>query len=333
MNSFHQGLILPWLAGISSVLFAVLFVSFLYLFPLPAHATKAPSSPSPQHIYQIQRPLDRDHPLVIQQRIKGILLTMIVVPVYLWIVFTSTGVFPVDMSLWTRMGHFFRLLGLTIPATNPIKALNHIVLPVLLVAILFLGPLMMQFLDRELPFQARFHWSVQRRYLTSWIGIRNYIVGPIAEEFIFRACMVAVVSYSGASIRSMVFGLPMVFGIAHLHHAYGTFVKNGRTRQALIQAGLIALVQLTYTTLFGWFATFLFLRTSSLLGPSLSHSFCNLMGFPDVSSIEGHGSWKKWVYVGFILGMVFFGVLVGPMTSPGLYGDESSCAYWSIAVR
>lgn len=47
---------------------------------------------------------------------------------------------------------------------------------------------------------------------------RNFIVllifqGPVAEEFIFRGCLVALVSHSGASLKTMVFGLPFVFGI------------------------------------------------------------------------------------------------------------------------
>jgi prenyl protein peptidase len=118
--------------------------------------------------------------------------------------------------------------------------------------------------------------------------------------------------------------------IAHLHHGYESFVKQGRTRQAFIQSTVVALAQLTYTTLFGWFVTFLFLRTSSLLGPCLCHSFCNMMGFPDVGSIQYYGPWKKWLYLTLGLGMVLFGYLIAPMTSPSLYGDSLSAVYWPL---
>ena len=38
--------------------------------------------------------------------------------------------------------------------------------------------------------------------------------------------------------------------------------------------------QLAYTSVFGFHAAFLFLRTGSVLPPILSHIFCNIMGFP-----------------------------------------------------
>jgi prenyl protein peptidase len=41
-----------------------------------------------------------------------------------------------------------------------------------------------------------------------------------------------------------------------------------------------SLLQFTYTTLFGSYATFLYMRTGSLLGVILVHAFCNWMGFP-----------------------------------------------------
>ena len=47
-----------------------------------------------------------------------------------------------------------------------------------------------------------------------------------------------------------------------------------------MQATLRSLLQFTYTTLFGGYATFLFLRTGSLLSVILVHAFCNWMGFP-----------------------------------------------------
>lgn len=99
MQSFHQEPIPSWLAGVSCVLFAAMFVGSLYVIPL---AKIAPASQSPsntasatQNNFRRQK-LDRDHPLVIQQRIKGITLTMILVPVYLWIIFSFSGVLPSD---------------------------------------------------------------------------------------------------------------------------------------------------------------------------------------------------------------------------------------------
>ncbi|KAF9540433.1 CAAX prenyl protease [Mortierella hygrophila] len=275
--------------------------------------------------------LDRNHPLVIKQRFKGIALTCFVVPFYLWWLFTFSGAISTDQSFWERLGRFLGLLGISIP-NNIFKLVNHVVLPLLLVGCLFMGPTLMMFLSNELPFQQAFDWTTQRQHIQGLMGMRNFVVGPISEEFIFRACMVAIVANSGARLPLMIFVLPLVFGIAHINHAYESYVKKGRTRQALMGAAAMAVFQLLYTTLFGWFAAFLFLRTSNLIGPCLCHSFCNMMGFPDVTNIQYFGRWKKWLYLTFVLGMVLFGLLLRPLTQPGWYGDEESSAYWSLTM-
>ncbi|KAG0288163.1 hypothetical protein BGZ96_008032 [Linnemannia gamsii] len=275
--------------------------------------------------------LDRNHPLVIKQRLKGVALTCIVVPFYLWWLFEFSGAISTEQSFWQRLGRFLALLGISIP-NNIFKLVNHVVLPLLLVGCLFMGPTLMMFLSNELPFQQAFDWATQRQHIQGLMGMRNLVVGPISEEVIFRACMVAIVANSGARLPLMIFVLPLVFGIAHINHAYESYVKKGRTRQALKGAVGMAAFQLLYTTLFGWFATFLFLRTSNLIGPYLCHAFCNMMGFPDVTNIQYFGRWKKWLYMTFVLGMVLFGLLLRPLTHPAWYGDEESSGYWILTM-
>ncbi|KAF9088846.1 hypothetical protein BGX29_012358 [Mortierella sp. GBA35] len=332
--------IAPWLAASSCVGFTILFVGSLYVFPAESakgklarqareHGNSTSAKPEVAihpHSYsqydeeqqaRFQSPvenqkLDRNHPLVIKQRFKGIALTCFI-------------------SFWARLGHFLGLLGISIP-NNIFKLVNHVVLPLLLVGFLFMGPVLMMFLSNELPFQQAFDWASQRQHIQGLMGMRNFVVGPISEEFIFRACMVAIVSNSGAGSYLMIFVLPLVFGIAHINHAYESYVKKGRTRQAFFGAVAMAVFQLLYTTLFGWFATFLFLRTSNLIGPCLCHTFCNMMGFPDVTNIQYFGRWKKWLYLTFFLGMVLFGLLLRPLTNPAWYGDEDSSAYWRITM-
>ncbi|KAF9088137.1 hypothetical protein BGX27_002749, partial [Mortierella sp. AM989] len=58
--------------------------------PTPSQrATQSPSSDSQK--------LDRNHPLVILQRFKGLMLTCLVVPFYLWWLFKLTGAIPADL--------------------------------------------------------------------------------------------------------------------------------------------------------------------------------------------------------------------------------------------
>jgi prenyl protein peptidase len=75
-----------------------------------------------------------------------------------------------------RTHALLQLLGLVVPAHGIVQWLHHVFTPLVLVVILFLGPLVMMLIDRELPFQARFYWRNHLQNLSEWINIRNYIV-------------------------------------------------------------------------------------------------------------------------------------------------------------
>lgn len=80
------------------------------------------------------------------------------------------------------------------------------------------------------------------------------------------------------SNTTTIFLTPIVFGLAHVHHFYEFRITHPHT--PVVGAVLRSALQFTYTTLFGGYATFLYLRTGSLLSVILVHSFCNWMGFP-----------------------------------------------------
>ncbi|KAF8936317.1 hypothetical protein BGZ47_009564, partial [Haplosporangium gracile] len=119
--------------------------------------------------------LDRNHPLVIKQRFKGIALTCFIVPFYLWWLFRFSGIISTDESFWERLGQFLGLLGISIP-NNIFKLVNHVVLPLLLVGCLFMGPTLMMFLSNELPFQQAFDWTTQRQHIQGLMGMRNFVI-------------------------------------------------------------------------------------------------------------------------------------------------------------
>lgn len=84
----------------------------------------------------------------------------------------------------------------------------------------------------------------------------------------------------------IIFLCPLYFGIAHVHHFYEFTLTHPHT--PLVPALLRSLIQFGYTTVFGWFATFVFLRTGSLWAVVLAHSFCNWAGLPRVwGKVEG----------------------------------------------
>lgn len=81
---------------------------------------------------------------------------------------------------------------------------------------------------------------------------------------------------------------------AHLHHAYESYVKDGRTKEALKKSLLVSGIQFTYTCVFGWYANFLFLRTGSILSPFVAHVFCNIMGLPNPIEASRQYPNRKW---------------------------------------
>ena len=60
--------------------------------------------------------------------------------------------------------------------------------------------------------------------------------------------------------------------------------KNGQNVKTVI---LVTIAQFTYTTLFGAYASYCFVKIGSLWGIVLVHSFCNFMGLPNVSLLVG----------------------------------------------
>ena len=114
------------------------------------------------------------------------------------------------------------------------------------------------------------------------ICIRNssdvLLQGPITEEVLFRSASVPLLLLSQTSNTTIIFLTPIIFGLAHVHHFYEFRISHPHT--PVVSALLRSLLQFTYTTLFGGYATFIYLRSGSLLGVILVHAFCNWMGFP-----------------------------------------------------
>jgi prenyl protein peptidase len=104
--------------------------------------------------------------------------------------------------------------------------------------------------------------------------------GPITEECLFRSAAVPLLLLAGSSLTRVILLSPLVFGLAHLHHFYEFRVTHPDVSLPLAVAR--SLLQLSYTSLFGIYATFLHLRTGSLLAVIIVHTFCNSMGLPRV---------------------------------------------------
>ncbi|TDH72928.1 uncharacterized protein CCR75_003100 [Bremia lactucae] len=295
------------------------------------------------------RRLPRDHPTHILARFLLICIFCAICP-FVLAVFYDHDDASISFAQWLGI----RREGLV----------QAIFMPLLMTSALFLGSLLANAL-RLLHVSRQFHsngfwfaiknsalyYSITHERLPS---LRTYVMGPLTEEFVFRSCMVPLLVCADFTVKQIVLGGPLIFGAAHLHHMM-EYIRHGKT---LKDAALIVGFQLMYTSLFGAYATFIFLRTgwiffharycfpflrlekscieSSSNIPNLCdvghfasiflvHIFCNVMGFPDLSFFNPKSSLHSYRLV--LLGAYFFGIyvfsiLLLPLTEPAIYSSD-----------
>jgi prenyl protein peptidase len=263
--------------------------------------------------------LSRDAPSVIRARIRAVTGSCIVSSiVVLWLIVEEGGS-TIDAGV--------RILGWW-----PVGVLE-IIRSLLLTAILFTGPLFERgIVEGEWRFW--FRRSKLSESLGGWIGWRNYVAvcpvvflnqgaflihfqGPFTEEVMFRSAIVPLHLLAHVSPGRIVFIAPLYFGIAHVHHFYEFRLTHPDT--PALAALLRSLFQFGYTTVFGWYATFVYLRTGSLVAVIVVHSFCNWCGLPRL--------WGR-VESGDALGPSF---ARGKEDADGVEVEENLGVRWTVA--
>uniref|UniRef100_A0A672SVN5 CAAX prenyl protease 2 n=1 Tax=Sinocyclocheilus grahami TaxID=75366 RepID=A0A672SVN5_SINGR len=196
--------------------------------------------------------------------------------------------------------------------------------------VLFLGPLTQ--LAIESP-RGLFHDVKASLNSRSWSRcvkdlrwLRNQVVAPLTEEFVFRACMIPMLVVSGNVGFSMNcfndFTVCFLSHTAHFHH----ITEQLRFGQDTVFEILIcAAFQFTFTYVFGVYSAFIFIRTGHLVGPVLCHLFCNQMGFPAIGSVLQHPQ-RPVILLSYQLGVLLFLILLFPFTDPAFYGMTPICS-------
>ncbi|KEY67290.1 hypothetical protein S7711_04543 [Stachybotrys chartarum IBT 7711] len=244
----------------------------VYVLPLYASAATRPSASR-----------SRDAPESIRARIRAVSLSTAACSLSTLLILygrqardehATAG--PVQLSPWHHMGYW--PVDLAVSA----KAL-------LLTALLFAGPLYeCLVIDGAWAEWARLE-PVKQAW-RDWPTWRNLVAGPVTEECLFRSAAVPLLLLAGSSHTRVIFLSPLVFGLAHLHHFYEFRLTNPGV--SLAAAIARSVLQFSYTSLFGMYATFIFVRTASLPSVVLIHTFCNYMGLPRFwGSVEPH-----WLY-------------------------------------
>ena len=260
---------------------AVMFVGALYLVP-----TTKP----------------RDDPETIRWRMLATGLVSAVTPLYmlLWADSNTSG----------TGDELYHVLGIKLDGIIP-----AILYPVVLVTVLYCGvwihSIMALAADKGV---LKAYINASLKQFNFHVALRNYVMAPFVEEFVFRACMLPILT-SSMGMKIGVLVCPLFFGVAHVHHLTEWY----RWRQTpFSEALLITIVQLCYTSLFGLYSAFLFVRTGHLISPVVSHMYCNIMGLPDVNAIaESKYSVVLWII--YVCSLVGFFILLVPLTEPSLY--------------
>ena len=137
---------------------------------------------------------------------------------------------------------------------------------------------------------------------THYLVLLAVYVASFEEEMVYRVFACGAWEAAGIGKLKVIFLSPLMFGISHFHFF---FWKNKKGQRPPL---LGCLVQVGYTTLFGWYAAFVWVRYHSFIGCALTHAFCNFMGFPDF-----YQAWKWrdpvqkiFVWILYLAGLIGF---------------------------
>ncbi|KAK1777799.1 hypothetical protein QBC45DRAFT_179733 [Copromyces sp. CBS 386.78] len=275
----------PWLkdtSPISTTTASLLLVSYALSYFLPFYLSPL-TRPSPT--------LTRDNPSVIQARIRSVCISCFFCCLSTFLIL----LYVANLSVPDALHHLgFWPLGLIESAW----ALG-------LTALLFAGPLFL-YLVVDDGWKDWVRGEPLKEVWGDMLSWRNIVAGPLTEELLFRTSSVPLFLLSPLPVSRTIFYSPVIFGLAHVHHFYEFRLQNPRV--PVFAALLRSIFQFSFTTLFGAYATFIFIRTGSLLAAFAVHAFCNGMGLPKVwgrvERLDGKGCGLVWT-VGY------YGLLVG----------------------
>ncbi|KAK3944713.1 hypothetical protein QBC46DRAFT_374137 [Diplogelasinospora grovesii] len=210
--------------------------------------------------------LTRDAPSAIRARVRSVTISCIICCTSTYLILSRTA----HASIYDTL-HF---MGVYPPALLSSTS------SLLLTALLFLGPLFEYFVVEAgwRDWTSSPSFGPLREVLSEWTSWRNIIAGPITEELLYRSASVPLMLLSQSPVKTTIFLSPVIFGLSHLHHFYEFRLTHPQV--PLAAAILRSIFQFGYTTLFGSYATFIYIRTGSLLAVCLVHAFCNAMGLP-----------------------------------------------------
>jgi prenyl protein peptidase len=267
----------------------------------PEHVSFPLPHPPSHHHSHSHRAAYRTHPLPpfpspqLRGRIIAVSIFSLVAPLPVLLFLGGSHLPPTPSPLSSPLA----LLGLA-PACN---GLGSVLWPLGVTILLFAGPLLELALDvydeaeaeadsggagilRALPSVCARRGAEALRAVRTLQRVRDLVVAPVTEEWVFRACIVPLLlspAGAGLTLGQTLVVAPALFGTAHVHH-YLELRKAGKAASA---AALTVCVQFAYTSLFGALSVYFYSRTWSVLAACLPHAFCNYLGAPQFGFLRG----------------------------------------------
>ena len=174
--------------------------------------------------------------------------------------------------------------------------------------LLFVGPMLQNYLQIQkivmrVPDKEKYVKLMIKNKIKQF-PIVDVIVAPIIEEFLYRYCNGNLWINAEISTLKIIFVSPLIFGLAHFHHFFETPDLKHKWKKALLRV----LIQVGFTSLFGFWNQFCWVKTHGLLTCILLHAFCNYMQFPDFDEAFHWPDPKqrKKLILTYITGIVIF---------------------------
>jgi prenyl protein peptidase len=186
------------------------------------------------YIWKDSARMDRNHPIQIKRRLVSVAIVSALSPLLLiyWAKKDPLGLF--DYPTFLDWVGFPVSIGMH-------KQILAALAPVFLTFVLFIGPHVVSFVYswgrkqfRTSVIQQLVTWvheglTETRQYNTELMILRNLVVGPMAEEWVFRGCMLPLLisgkflPYQAALIS------PGLFGLCHVHHLLNRVLNENHT--------------------------------------------------------------------------------------------------------
>ncbi|XP_075677297.1 ras converting CAAX endopeptidase Sras [Dermatophagoides pteronyssinus] len=264
--------------------------------------------PSSLYVWRDTLRIDRNDPFIIKRNFFSFTIALLISSKLLTIFRQSTNTVPdnyhsfYDYFIYKHYSNNWNLF------------IECIFQPLIFITILFIGPIccdlnLNEILNDDIP---RINKQYFRQLLRSFDNqsilkiIRNLIVAPFTEEFLFRGILLAILSPFWSKLSCILIS-SILFSLMHSHSCLAKYVCGNSTTTTNFDDDFITtIIQCIYTGLFGIIASVQYLSSGHLITPFLLHFFCNLNGLPEFNRIFENRFYSILTTIGFFIWLYYF---------------------------